>query len=170
MLIPAPARRRKPPCPCVYIVITDAIVKLGPVAGKRFSCQVTSASIIGTPNLSDVPQTFCDPPTQAVGESSYTLDLEYLQDWGATDSLSRYLWDNEGDKVEFEVSASASAPAPSGRGDRHVPGGGRPVRRGRRHRPLDPHHVNAVRHETGPRPGTVMAASADASRTTEAAA
>lgn len=40
----------------------------------------------------------------AVGTPTYTLTLEYAQDWETTNSLARFLWDNRGETltgVEF---------------------------------------------------------------------
>lgn len=38
----------------------------------------------------------------AANESSWTLVLRYVQDWDTTDSLSRYLYENEGETVPVE--------------------------------------------------------------------
>jgi len=87
------------------LLVTNAIVKLGPVAtAKTYECQVTSAAITVTPNLVTIPATGCEGQTQQPAASTYALALTWLQDWGQTDSLSQYLWDNAGQEVEFEIA------------------------------------------------------------------
>jgi len=100
------------------IVVTDATVQFGDVAtGVDYACQVTKAELVATPNLQTVPATGCQPETQVPAATGYTLDLEWLQDWGATDSLSQYLYDNETTEADFSVvlvNGDALVPVASG--------------------------------------------------------
>ena len=87
------------------IVVIDATVRFGDVAaGVDYKCQVTKAELVATPNLQTVPATGCQPETQVPAATGFTLDLEYLQDWGAADSLGQYLFDNDTLEVDFSVS------------------------------------------------------------------
>jgi hypothetical protein len=95
------------------IVIEDAVVDFTltpPGTPVDYSCQVISAAITPTPNAVDIPATFCAPASQTAAGSSFTLDLTFLQDWGATDSLSQFLYDNDATAgVAFTVSGIAVA-------------------------------------------------------------
>jgi hypothetical protein len=39
---------------------------------------------------------------------TFTLDLEYAQDWDGTTSLSRYLWDHQGEVISGVILEPAS--------------------------------------------------------------
>lgn len=91
--------------PATQITITDALARfaLGPTvppdwtAGtvEAFSCQVTTAQINATPNLVEVPATWCQGATQTAAASSFELALSGLQDWTVADGLSMFLWEND---------------------------------------------------------------------------
>ena len=77
----------------------------------QFECQVTLASISATPNSVTVPPTGCEGASTRQLAPTYTLNLNYLQDWGQTDSLSQFLWDNQLVDADFELSLG-DAPIP----------------------------------------------------------
>ena len=88
------------------ITITDSIVKMSvgdteppdwdaATGVETFSCQVATAAINATPNLADVPATFCQPATQVPAASSYEVAITALQDWTDVAGLSMFLFDNE---------------------------------------------------------------------------
>ena len=93
----------------IYILtIKDARVKFGaaPTGGAAidaatlddYSCSVTEARIAASANTVDVPATFCSPASQTAAASSFSLEMNGLQDWGRTDtvdSLSEYLFVND---------------------------------------------------------------------------
>lgn len=109
--------------PKYALLVTDALVEFGPPAtAKAFECQVTSAAITSTPNLITVPATGCEGPTEIPQKSSFALALSALQDWGQTDSLSQYLWDNDTLESEFSI-ALAGAPFPVATGTVRVVAG-----------------------------------------------
>jgi hypothetical protein len=64
-----------------------------------WTCQMTSGALTPSPNTttSDVPATFCKPaksiPTP--GETTFTLDLTFLQDPNVSTGLSAYLYAND---------------------------------------------------------------------------
>lgn len=77
------------------------------IDGTDFSCPVTSAAFKSTPKPLLV-NTLCGPKS-AAGRSTYTLDLEGVQDYfEGVDSLCGYLEDHEGEKAEVVVDWTAS--------------------------------------------------------------
>jgi hypothetical protein len=99
------------------IVITDAILKLsddeaGLTTGTTtYECQVTSAAINATPNLQQVPATFCAPASQVPAATGYELAVTWLQDWTAPGGgLSMYAFDNDTLTKWFSLSLSPTDP------------------------------------------------------------
>jgi hypothetical protein len=91
-------------------------VKVG-VTGtlKSVECQVINWLLTPSANTTDRPGTYCEAPSSTVGKSSWTLSFDYLQDWGATDSLSQLLFDNDGEVLDFEFApANDSVPMAKG--------------------------------------------------------
>lgn len=68
---------------------------------QAFTCQVTSSALTATPNVTtlDIPATLCQPAksTPQAAETSYSLDLSFLQDPNVALGLSRRLfeWDTK---------------------------------------------------------------------------
>ena len=101
----------------LYILtIKDARVKFGaaPTGGAAidaatlddYSCSVTEARIAASANTVDVPATFCSPASQTAAGSSFTLELNGLQDWGRTDeeqSFSEFMFVNDATIVAFAL-------------------------------------------------------------------
>ena len=87
------------------IVVTNAKLMLGDTAadvvppgtgtGDAFECQVTSAAINATPNLQQVPATFCAPASQVPAATGFELAVTWLQDWTDPDGLSFYAFAND---------------------------------------------------------------------------
>src|SRR5882672_11710682 len=92
--------------PKYALLVKDALVKFtkGAGAAESFECQVTSAAIVAKPKLVTIPATGCEGETQQPAVTSYDLDLAFLQDWGQDPSLSQFLWDNDTEEAEFEIS------------------------------------------------------------------
>jgi len=64
--------------------------------------QITSASLSATGNTTDVAATFCSPASTRSVASSFTLNIDGIQDWGRTDgekSFSEFLFENDGGQV-----------------------------------------------------------------------
>jgi hypothetical protein len=77
---------------------------IDPATLTDYSCQVTEARITAAANATNVPATFCEPATTINVPSSFTLELNGLQDWGAgTDSFSEYLFANDAEIVAFAL-------------------------------------------------------------------
>jgi hypothetical protein len=71
----------------------------------EFSCQVTTAELTASPNISTetIPATGCEAAETVpiVGTTSYTLNLGYLQDANVAAGLSRFLYENDADLAYF---------------------------------------------------------------------
>lgn len=97
----------------VVKIIKNAEVRFGPVpaAGAPidpatlvdYSCQVTEARVTASANTTDVPATFCEPASSINVPSSFTLELNGLQDWGAAESFSEYSFINDAEQVAFAL-------------------------------------------------------------------
>jgi hypothetical protein len=81
----------EPPGPIVPTTLTD------------YSCQVTEARITASANTTDVPATFCEGASTINVPSSFTLELNGLQDWGETGSFSEFLFINDANTVAFAL-------------------------------------------------------------------
>ena len=102
----------------VVKVIKSAQVKFGavptppapidPLTLTDYSCQVVEARITATPNTTDVPATFCEPASKINVPSSFDLELQGLQDWGAASSFSEYLFKNDATQQSFALYLDGS--------------------------------------------------------------
>lgn len=72
-----------------------------------YSCQVTSAAINSSSNATTtaIPATFCSPASEAnvPVASSFTLDLDFLQDWTIAAGLSAWLFVNDATEQAFAL-------------------------------------------------------------------
>jgi hypothetical protein len=109
----------------VVKIISNAKVKFGPAptggaaidpaALTDYSCQVTKAAITASANATDVPATFCEPASSINVPSSFSLDLEGLQDWGEAESFSEYTFAHDAEQVAFALYlADEDDPAATG--------------------------------------------------------
>jgi hypothetical protein len=80
------------------------------VAVEAFTCQVTTAQINATPNLNEVPATWCQPATQVPAATSYALDLAGLQDWTVAAGLSMFLLANDAKPGWVQLSMPTQDP------------------------------------------------------------
>lgn len=64
-----------------------------------FTCQMTAGALTAAANTTtqDIPATFCSPARSVPqpGETSYSLDLSFLQDPNVAIGLSAYLYEND---------------------------------------------------------------------------
>ncbi len=79
---------------------------------EMFECQINAFAVQATANTSPIPGTYCVGPSSRATASSFSVAMEYLTDWGNTDSLSQLLWDNDGDLLHF-VFAPADPAMPN---------------------------------------------------------
>lgn len=91
-------------------------ITVGPTGTeKAVSCQVINWQLAPTANTTQRPGTYCEAPSQVVGRSSWAVSFDYLQDWGAADSLSQMLYDNDGKVLDFTFTPDdASVPEATG--------------------------------------------------------
>lgn len=79
-----------------------------------FSCQITDGALNASPNVTDetIPATWCQPEQTVpqVGETSYTLDLTFLQDPQVAAGLSRFLFENDAEEAWFFVGLDGDDP------------------------------------------------------------
>jgi hypothetical protein len=82
--------------------------------GDGFTCQITSGALNASPNVSQetVPATWCSPEQTVpqVGETSYTLDLSFLQDPQVMNGLSRFLFENDTREAWFFMGLDGDNP------------------------------------------------------------
>lgn len=81
------------------LVLKDVIMEIG---ADDFAKHVSSVAFV--PSASTVTWQGMSPDASFsdVGLATWTLQLTYAQDWTAATSLSRYLFENEGDTVAVE--------------------------------------------------------------------
>ena len=64
--------------------------------------QVSNANVSASPNTTDVPATFCSPSSTRNVASSFTLNVDGIQDWGRDDgspSFSEFLYTHDSGQV-----------------------------------------------------------------------
>jgi hypothetical protein len=67
-----------------------------------YDCQVTNMSLEPTGATTEVPGTYCQAKfDQPDGLSKWALVISFLQDWGASPSLSKFTMDNDGELCDF---------------------------------------------------------------------
>jgi hypothetical protein len=79
-----------------------------------FSCQVTSAELTASPNISSetIPATGCEAAETVpiVGITSYSLVLGYLQDANVAAGLSRFLFEHDTELIYFFIGLDGADP------------------------------------------------------------
>jgi len=101
--------------------------------GQNFGCQITSGKLTASKQSTTVdrPATFCAPAgsTAVAQETTYTLDLEFLQDATVRDGISAFLYENDATEAFFLLSLNDATDPPRavGRVNLHAAGfGGAP--------------------------------------------
>ncbi len=101
------------------IILTDVVLT---VEADNYEAEVSRVEFVPTASIVTwkglTPSSQHNFPTAA----SWVLNLDYAQDWASTDSLSRYLFDNEGElkAVTFKPKKPASGTAPTWSADVYV--------------------------------------------------
>ena len=99
------------------LIPQDGTLELGPTAtATDVSCQVSNASITATPNQKTIT-TLCGI-TNAAGITAFQLHVEAAQDW-STDGLSTFLFENDGQVVDFSLTPTAAG-SPTATGQCYV--------------------------------------------------
>jgi hypothetical protein len=95
-------------------------IKLGTTGDLAdYGCQITNWSLDSVANTSTRPGTYCSPPTQVPGKSSWTLAFSFLQDWTDPDGLSMFCLEHDGELVDFEFLPDIPT-APTAKGKVYV--------------------------------------------------
>lgn len=89
-------------------VIKFAASQAGLGAGTDLTCQITSFLIKPKPNLVKAPATFAEPAVDVPAATSWEVVVDLLQDWGATVSVSKYFFDNDGSVVWFRIDPAGA--------------------------------------------------------------
>lgn len=80
-----------------------------------YACQVINFVIESVAVTSERAGTFCAAPATLNSASKWQVSFQYLQDWGATKSISQFLFDNDGKEVFFSfVPDVATVPTATG--------------------------------------------------------
>lgn len=86
----------------------------------EYGCQVTDIMVEPSQNMSTTPGTYCAAPHDTPGASSWALVISFIQDWGATESLSEFVFTNDGALCDFEFTSSNPDDVPSMTGSAFV--------------------------------------------------
>ena len=86
----------------------------------EYGCQVTNVMVEPTQNTTTTPGTYCGAPYDTPGMSSWAMVISFLQDWGATPSLSEFTFTNDGALCDFDFTSSSPATVPSMSGSCYV--------------------------------------------------
>lgn len=84
--------------------IKFATSQAGLDAGIEQGFQITDFQILSKANMNSAPGTFGAPPVDVPGQSSYALEISYLQDWGLdANSFSEYLYTQDGNEMWYRI-------------------------------------------------------------------
>lgn len=90
------------------LVLKDVELVIGGETGDDFRKHVSGAVFAPTSGTTTWTGLGLNTHTDA-NTATWTCDLTYVQDWQSTKSLSRYLYDNEGETVEVEFRPKSGA-------------------------------------------------------------
>jgi hypothetical protein len=90
----------------IVFATSEANLTSAPVAA---SDQVISFRIVAQPNLTGVPATYGAAASESAAASGFQVELSILQDWGATTSVSEFLFDNDGEEIWFQHDPAGSS-------------------------------------------------------------
>jgi hypothetical protein len=90
------------------LFIKEALVQLHAGSAVVGPCHISSFAINAVPGDTKEQATICGVQIQRAA-TTYTLDLSGIQDWAATDGVSAFLWDHEGEDVDYYAAAYGPA-------------------------------------------------------------
>jgi hypothetical protein len=88
-----------------------------------FACQIAEVAITPTAGDTNTFDPLCvDQSYTSVGPTTWAMGLTYAQDWADAESLARFLYDNDGAAISYELNpaggpAAAGSPSFTARGD-----------------------------------------------------
>lgn len=94
---------------------TPATVCAATIASyEAFTCQITNGALTASPNVTQetTPATWCDAEvtTPLVGQTSYSLEISYLQDPDVVDGLSQFLFEHDAELAYFYMGLDGDDP------------------------------------------------------------
>lgn len=89
----------------IKFATSEANLVSDPIVG---TFQVQALTVVPRANLAPIPATFGAAASDSAAASSHELRVSLLQDWGQVDSVSQFLWDNDGEVVWFTYDPAAS--------------------------------------------------------------
>lgn len=92
----------------IRFATTEAGLSSGDTTDTAVTEQVMSFRVVPSANLVDIPATFGAAAGQSAAASSWQLEVSYLQDWGATVSMSKFLYDNDGVLMWFQFDPAGA--------------------------------------------------------------
>jgi len=90
----------------IVFATSEAGLTSSPVAA---SDQVIAFRITPRPNLTNVPATYGEAASESASASGFQVELSILQDWGASASVSEFLFDNDGASVWVKHDPAGSS-------------------------------------------------------------
>jgi hypothetical protein len=90
------------------VATTQAGLTTGDAQDTAITEQVTSFRVVPRANLVDSPATFGAPAGQTAAASSWQVEVSYLQDWGKTSGMSKFLYDNDGVEMWFRFDPAGT--------------------------------------------------------------
>ena len=103
--------------------LTDAVITLD-VDGTpiEIECAATSLGVVAEANYTSHPRTGCKPPSEDYTDSSYTVELAYMQGFG-TDGIFTAFDGLKGQKVKWQIKTgkTVSVETPAFEFDATVP-------------------------------------------------
>jgi hypothetical protein len=88
--------------------IKFATTQGGLAAATSLGDQIYDFQVKASANLADIPATFGVAAGQSAAASSFSITFGYLQDWGVSTGLSKFLYDNDGVLMWFEHNPAGS--------------------------------------------------------------
>jgi hypothetical protein len=91
-------------------IMRNAIIEFGTDDFAKAVSTATIANSSGTTDFKGLKPSAVYTFPQA---TTYTLELTYAQDWSASTSLSRYLWEHKGETVPFTLNPDDTSGDPT---------------------------------------------------------
>jgi hypothetical protein len=99
------------------VYLRNAWIKFKKTTGGtlvQYSCQVKRFALVPEPGEEVTVVTLCPSGSWTeVGAATWTLEIDGVQGWGAADGFSRFLFDNAGQQLTFQVDQYGEAHTPT---------------------------------------------------------
>lgn len=89
----------------VTTMITEGVIKVGILTPDTdVSCQVVNATVTPTTNEVSVPATWCAPEGSRPAKSSWTVEMQVLQDIAVASGIVQFLFENDAVQGKVEIA------------------------------------------------------------------